>query len=239
MATHILQYVTGLALAGLIGELQPCGDVRLVPPTGGVRASDARMENLIREGCGKSATFLALVKELQSSNWIIFVQSGSCPIPGISGCLLHRVGTFQHHRYLRIIIARTPPSDAEAIATIGHELQHAVEVVQNRHVADGFDIRDLYRRIGYVARRTRGAEIYETAAAARARATVFEELRAFGRRDHATVITGRDGCGESSVRCRHASLECLRDQEQPQAVLRDVKTTSTPGGTQIRSCSTP
>lgn len=239
MATHILQYVTGLVLAGLIGELQPQGDVDLAPPIGGVRASDARIENLIREGCGKSATFLALVQELRSSNWIVFVQSGSCPIAGIPGCLLHRVGTFQHHKYLRIIIGGTPSSDAEAIGTIGHELQHALEVVRNRHVADGLDIRDLYRRIGYVARRTRGTEIYETAAAAKARATVFEELRAFGRRDHVTVITGQDGCGESSVRCRHGSLECLRDEEQPQAVLPDVKTTSARGGTQIRSCSTP
>lgn len=178
MATQFLQCVTGLALAGLIGELQSRGDVELAPPTGGVRASDARIENLIREGCGKSATLRALVQELQSSNWIVFVQSGSCPIPGISGCLLHRVGTFQHHKYLRIIIARTAPSDAEAIATIGHELQHAVEVVQSRHIENGFNIRDLYRRIGYVARRTPAAEIYETAAAARARMNVLAELRA-------------------------------------------------------------
>lgn len=239
MATHILQYVTGLALAGLIGELQPCGDVRLVPSTGGVRASDARIENLIREGCDKSATFLALVRELQSSNWIIFVQSGSCPIQGISGCLLHRVGTFQHHKYLRIIIGGTAPSDAEAIATIGHELQHAAEVVQNRHIADGFNIRDLYRRIGYVARRTQRAEIYETAAAARASTTVLKELRAFGRKDHATVITGRDGCGETSVRCCPPSYESLRERALRALARRVVKTTSRHAGTQIRSCSTP
>lgn len=238
MATQILQYLASLALAGVIGELQPA-DLNVIRTSAGVRASDAKIENLIREGCSKSATFLGLFRELQSSDWVVFVQSGSCPIPGIRGCLLHRVGTFQHQRYLRIIITRTAPSDAEAIGTIGHELQHAVEVVRHRQVTDASSIRDLYRRIGYVTKRTQMGEIYETAAALRAGAAVLEQLRARRPKEHGTAISGREGCGQMSALGCDRSLDFGRQPEQRTALPQRVKKTSTLGGTLVRNCSTP
>lgn len=56
---------------------------------GQVRATDVRAEGLIVEGCRRSAAFATLVQELQESDWIVFVQSGSCEVDGIAGCLLH------------------------------------------------------------------------------------------------------------------------------------------------------
>lgn len=237
---HVLQYATALALASLMGELRVADD--LEPGhllAGGVRASDGRIEHLIREGCDRSSTFRALFREIQSSSWIVFVQSGSCEMPGISGCLLHRIGTFQQHKYLRIVLTATHRSHDEAIATIGHELQHAVEVVRDRDVARGSDIRDLYRRIGYVAQRTRAGEIYETAAARRAGARVLQQLTEKAGSDQDAAIIGQPGCAASSASSSAASLEPLHDRGHRQAVLRHAKKTSTRAGTQARSCNTP
>ena len=178
MHAHVIQTVLGLVLAGVMPESQGANSIAPVPLAGAVRASDVRIEALIRKGCDASATFRSLVREVQSSNWIVYVQSGSCRMPGVSGCLLHRVGTTIHNqKYLRIVITPLSVSDAAAIATIGHELQHAVEVVRNGEVAYDLNVRDLFRRIGYVAKRTRAVEIYETAAAQRAGLSVLKQLR--------------------------------------------------------------
>jgi hypothetical protein len=50
-------------------------------------------------------------------------------------------------RYLRIEV-RTPRSPLELLATIGHELQHAVEIARAPGVRNSAAMRDLYRRIG-------------------------------------------------------------------------------------------
>jgi hypothetical protein len=65
----------------------------------------------------------------------------------------------------------------EAIAMIGHELHHAAEVVTDPTITEAADISNLYRRIGYVAMRTAGGQLYETREAVRAAAKILEELR--------------------------------------------------------------
>ena len=142
-----------------------------------VRASDSRAEDLIVEGCRRSPAFATLVQELQAANWIVFVQSGSCPVDGIAGCLLHRVGRYNGVKYLRIVVANGHGLDARTIATLGHELQHALEVVRDGQAADGLDILELYRRTGYIATRTPATQVYETQAAVRAGATILRQLQ--------------------------------------------------------------
>ena len=136
----------------------------------------------VKEGRERSPTFRKLVEELEASDWIVFVQGGSCRLAGVTGCLLHQVGSYDALRYLRVVVSEPFGSDDETIATVGHELQHAVEVVRAPGISDAGDIRQLYRRIGYVSIRRRVAgqigEVYETGNAIRAGATVLRELRA-------------------------------------------------------------
>ena len=143
----------------------------------GVRPTSKSVAELVAEGCDRSATFRKLVEDLDVSGWIVFVQEGACRLPGVHGCLLHRVGIFEGRRYLRIVLSNPPAAREQMIATIGHELQHAAEVVTVARVKNAADITQLYRRIGYVSIRTAGGQLYETRAAVRTRMAILEELR--------------------------------------------------------------
>lgn len=65
-------------------------------------------------------------------------------------------------RYLRIVLSEASNADDEAIAIIGHELQHAVEVATDPGIEEAADIKELYRRIGYVPMKTAAVQLYET-----------------------------------------------------------------------------
>ena len=72
-----------------------------------------------------------------------------------------------------------PASPKAAIALLGHELAHAVEVAADASVVDHASFERLYRRIGDRCI-TRGATRgYDTRAARDAGDRIFAELRAF------------------------------------------------------------
>jgi hypothetical protein len=146
-----------------------------------VRPVGIAIAALLRDGAERSPTFRSLLEQLDGSEWIVFVQAGSCRLSRITGCLLHRMGVFEGRRYLRIVLSDTSATHDGAIATIGHELHHAAEVVSEPQITQASDIQDLYRRIGYVSMRTTGGAVYETKGAVRAGAQILAELR-FARR---------------------------------------------------------
>src|SRR5690349_1433881 len=74
-------------------------------------------------------------------------------------------------RYVRIQLAlRGAPEDA--IAVLGHELQHAVEVAEAIDVIDAGGLEKLYRRIGVRS----GPQVYDTIAAQELGKVVRREL---------------------------------------------------------------
>lgn len=143
----------------------------------GVRATSVSVAELVAEGRDRSPTFRSLLEDVNGSGWIVFVQEGSCRLPGVRACLLHRVGTFLGRRYLRIVLSGPPSAREEMIATIGHELQHAAEVVTDRRIEKAADISELYRRVGYVSMRTAHGQLYETTAAVSTGGKILQELR--------------------------------------------------------------
>lgn len=177
MPVHSIQAAVGVALAGLCFGMH--APVHAEPGQFhrmGVRAVGTSIADLLTAGRDRSPTFRSLLRDIDASGWIVFVQTGSCQVAQLSSCLLHRVGVFEGRHYLRLVVGNQALSD-EAIATIGHELQHALEVTSALGITEGPQIRQLYRRIGYVSVRAPGAEVYETTAAINARATVLRELR--------------------------------------------------------------
>jgi hypothetical protein len=117
----------------------PDSEVRLRP-------QDTRLANLLRQGAARSTTFKALVDRIESSNVIVYVALNPMMKSSLSGMLtwMTRAGGY---RYVRASISTDLTSD-QMIATLAHELQHAVEVIEDESVIDEASLVALYRRIG-------------------------------------------------------------------------------------------
>jgi hypothetical protein len=116
-------------------------------PNRHLRPQDARLTQLVREGISRSATLMALVDRIEASNVIVYVAINPLMKSSLSGMLtwMTRAGDT---RYLRASISPDLTPD-QMIATIAHELQHAVEVIEDDTVKDEKSLTALYRRIGH------------------------------------------------------------------------------------------
>src|SRR6185295_15295622 len=124
-----------------------------------VRSQDRSIRYLLKRGFNHSATFAHLMARLEHSDVIVYVEE----VPRLPGALEGRMmllPSANGQRYVRIQIAlRGAPDDA--IAILGHELQHAIEVAQEGGVSDQAALEALYQRIGTSG----GHQIYDTVAA--------------------------------------------------------------------------
>jgi hypothetical protein len=144
------------------------------PPAGDpigprVRGATAETQQLIQSGIRRSATFAGLVAELNKTRVIVYVQDTRDLPAGVNGQLAVTSGNSQ--RYLRIQVLSTLGA-AEMIATIAHEMQHALEVAAHENVRDRASLVELYKKIGVIAARGR----YDTVAAQTAGWRVRAEL---------------------------------------------------------------
>ena len=119
-----------------------------------IRPQDARITSVLQEGIARSATFRALVDRIEASNVIVYVGVDPLMKSSLAGALtwMTQAGDY---RYLRASISTDLTSD-QMIATLAHELQHAVEVIEDESVVDEKTLVALYKRIGQPSQR-RGA----------------------------------------------------------------------------------
>lgn len=141
-----------------------------------LKPADAEMRRLILEGHARSAVFRGLVDEIQRSNAVVVIQFGLCAKGRIRSCVSNVDGDVQR-RHIRIKL-NTTATDDRLIATIAHELQHAVEIVRDPDTVDAATTLLLYRRIGTRDCRTRLTDKCETDAALQMEAFVNAELAA-------------------------------------------------------------
>jgi len=139
-----------------------------------VRSTERFMIALIREGYDRSPGFRDLVDVLQQSNVIVFVQPASCAGGRIRSCLVSVNGS-RRARHIRINVDPHTSHDW-LIATVAHELQHAVEIAEHPDVIDGSGALELYRRIAVGRCREGLSEECETERARATEAKVLEEL---------------------------------------------------------------
>lgn len=144
-------------------------------PVGGprLRPQDPRLVQILQEGATRSATFKALVDRIESSDVIVYVALNPILKSSLSGALtfMTRAGGF---RYVRASISIELTFD-QMIATVAHELQHAVEVIEDESVIDERSLAALYKRIGHPSRAA-GPLGWETFAAQRTGTQVRREL---------------------------------------------------------------
>jgi hypothetical protein len=142
-----------------------------------VRAADSALRQLVDEGVTRSATFRRLVGRIDQTDGIVYLQSGSCSISAAKACLMLSVREAGNNRYLSIHVRPGRGQTDQRIAIIGHELQHAIEVLGARWVRTNADAYALFIRIGSAE----SVRSFETAEAVHIGDVVAEELAARAR----------------------------------------------------------
>jgi hypothetical protein len=123
-----------------------------------------------------SATFRQIVRTIEDSDTYVYVLEGDCG-HGVRACFAG-VTTAGARRIMRVTIgldARRPAWDV--MASIGHELRHTIEAIQDPTVRSTAAQYFLYERIGFKGT----AHSSETLAARDAGNAVRAEVRRFAR----------------------------------------------------------
>jgi hypothetical protein len=145
------------------------------PPIVRVRSTDASLASLIDRAARQSATFQRLIATIERSNGIVQVEAGMCR-HGVRACLKMWMETAGATRYLRVVIDRRKDDrDEDVMASMGHELQHAVEGLSESGVTNGRLLFNFFARFAP----TEG-DRFETTAAIDAGDAVRNELRSRG-----------------------------------------------------------
>ena len=146
-------------------------EVSVMAPDARVRGVSARVVAVIKEATAKSDSFRGLVDRIGTTDGIVYVAEGRCG-HGVRACLLLTMTTMGENRVLRILVDPQKP-DRDLMGSIGHELQHAVEVLSHPSVRSYSAMVLLYKK---------GCEgcgrRFETDAAIAAGVTVRRELSA-------------------------------------------------------------
>jgi hypothetical protein len=100
---------------------------------------------LIHAASERSETFRRLVAAIDASDGLVYVSVGTCGSP--RACLLHRVALAGPSRVLNIVVD-VERHDVALTAAIGHELQHALEVLGDTRVRTDVDIFAFYTMHG-------------------------------------------------------------------------------------------
>jgi hypothetical protein len=149
----------------------------LVAPDRHVRTTNARIQSLLEKGLRRSPTLAQLVLALNDTDVIVYLEPVAHLQSGLAGRIFLLPVATGNQRYLRVQL-RVSLTAEETIATIGHELQHAVEIAAERDVRDDASLVSLYHRIGVEGSSDATAATYsfDTEAAQRAGRQVRLEL---------------------------------------------------------------
>jgi hypothetical protein len=155
-----------------------------------VRSENPFLAGLIADAVERSPTFRQLIDIIGRTDGIVYIVSRTCG-RGVRSCLLLRVTVAGRYRILFIKV--DPRKDgSELMATIGHELQHAVEVLSDASLTNDLAIYHFYDRF---VRTDRGR--FETEAAISAGLHVQAEVEAWAKA-RSRCIRPREGCGTSA-----------------------------------------
>jgi hypothetical protein len=139
-----------------------------------LRTDNASVAAAIQTGLERSRTFKRLVDTIDRTDGIVYVVRGRCGFH-VRACLVLQVTPSGQNRLLRILVDARK-DDKELVGSIGHELQHAVEVLSDRRVMNNHDIYNFYQR---VAPTDKGR--FETEAAIQAGLDVMAEMHKGGK----------------------------------------------------------
>lgn len=161
-----------LSAALALASMAAMGSEVLVGPSSHVRSVERGVVAALADGISRSPTLHRLVQLLNRSDVIVYIQLVDRLPTTTRGQTLFAADR-GNVRYVRIQLKQGLPQD-EFLQILGHELQHAAEIAENRQVRCSATLVKLYRRLGAGHS---GPSQFETAAALDAGYQVISELR--------------------------------------------------------------
>ncbi len=126
--------------------------------SGNIRASDDELVALLEDGVKRSTTFKGLVDRLSKSDVILYVRpdvTAKANAPTRLTFLAAKGG----FRYLVIRVGAGQAKDKQ-LATLGHELQHAVTIADAASVVDSASLRREFERVGKLTQPSTGDDFF-------------------------------------------------------------------------------
>ena len=136
-----------------------------------VRTTNAVISAAFALGIERSPTFRQRLAEVEATDGLVYVEEGTCGNNSVAACLVPRLVVAGPSRLLRIFVDLRKATGCRLVATIGHELQHAVEVLHDPSVRSGDAMYFLFARIGPVS-----SGPFETTAAKRTTLRIDREV---------------------------------------------------------------
>ena len=154
-----------------------------VAPAPHVRGQDG-MQRLVDEAARRSPSIQGWIERLQALDVTVYVRARSFSQIDLDGriALLSTAGS---HRYLVIELA-CGRSELVQMATLGHELFHAIEIAEEPSAVNPESLAALYSRIGIKTGDSSGLRTFETEAAAAAGQRARRQLLTSTRQGHGT-----------------------------------------------------
>lgn len=139
-----------------------------------VRILDCRLMTAVANAASRSATLNDLLQRVQRTNGLIYITPPPPigPATRLLGGFSHGISVAGSYRVLRIFVSGR--RDDAAIAIVGHELRHALEVLELTSATTEAEVEALYDRLGW---RT-SEHTVETQAALDTGNAIARELRA-------------------------------------------------------------
>ena len=145
---HLQQLAIRAAVLACVGSVLPqlgASETDL-PAIARVRSTDPSLADLIGRAAGQSATFRRLLATIEQTHGMVQIEVGMCG-HGVRACLKMWMETVGPNRFLRVAIDRRKgDSDVDVMASMGHELQHAVEALSESGVVDGVGLYNFFTR---------------------------------------------------------------------------------------------
>lgn len=140
-----------------------------------IRANDSRATVLLQNGLERSSHVRTLADRIDGADVVVYMDVERRMDSSLAGRLTF-IGQGGRYRYVRVTINASLNNDL-MIASLAHELQHVVEVIEHPEVTSEGGLKRLYQRIG-VSNRASGTEGWETKAAQEMTQEVRRELSA-------------------------------------------------------------
>jgi hypothetical protein len=132
-----------VALATALMAAAPSTSVDTFPH---IRTTSLLLSSLVDDARRHSPTFARQLETIAQSDLIVYFEAVPLMEARLRG-RVHFVGRSGGYRYVRIQV-RTSMGRFDIIASLAHELQHAIEISCHPEVIDEIAMLALYRRIG-------------------------------------------------------------------------------------------